>query len=222
MMRTTPSPSPTMQQGNELAMQLLAAMRTNQHPMQMTRNHYQAWRGQSRPEAFLREDGNGLLEAVLTELLFGGLGALFGGGPVFDMLQDAGRVAYGTNAALRETDRAPQLQRFVSDTEIEKLYAAMYEESLRAQAEQQAKMAKTRKILTAMLAAIDAQEAEAPIFAPRPQEEIAGDVLRRPRVAQFKQNRHSSSMDCIRESFIRSANTITPPLFAQPRYKMAG
>jgi hypothetical protein len=220
MMRTTPSPDPMMQQGNELAMQLLAAMRTNQQQMHMTTNRYQSWRAQSRPEAFLREDGNGLLEAVVTELLFGGLGALFGG-PSFDMLHDAATVANGVNIAMQDST-APQLQRFVSDTEIEQLYKKMYEEELRAQAAQQAKMARTRKVLTAMLAALDAQEAEAPIFAPRAQEEIAGDVLRRPRVAQFKQNRHSSSMDCIRESFIRSANTITPPLFAQPRYKMAG
>ena len=81
---------------------------------------------------------------------------------------------------------------------------------------------KPKKFCASWRKALNKQPKDEPLSPHRPQEEIAGDVLRRPRVAQFKQNRHSPAMDCIRSAFERSANTITPPLFAQPRYRMAG
>lgn len=223
MMRNQPAFPITLQAGQELAVQLLAALRDSQQQTRSTNNHYQAWRGQSRPQAFLREDGGGLFEAMLTEVIMAGLGTLFGGTPLFDTMHSMSQVAYGTNIAMRSDNTTQaEIQRFESDKALEAAYALIHAETLQKQAEQQQKLAKTQKMLAAMMKALDEQANDEPLFPHRPQEEIAGDVLRRPRVAQFKQNRHSPAMDCIRSAFERSANTITPPLFAQPRYRMAG
>jgi hypothetical protein len=221
MMRNQ-SPSPiTLQVGQELAVQLLAALRDSQQQTRTTKNHYQSWRGQSRPQAFIREDGNGMFEAMLTEVIMAGLGVVFGGTPLFDTIHNMSQIAYGTNAAMRN-DAAPELdiQRFEADKALEAAYALIHAETLQRQTKQQQKLAKTQEMLAAMMHALEEQANDEPLFPFRAQEELAGDVLRRPRYAQMKQNRHS--MDCIRSAFERSANTITPPLFAQPRYRMAG
>jgi hypothetical protein len=190
----------------------MAALQKSQRATRTTKNRYQAWRGQSKPTT--SNDTSALLLNTL-------LGGLFGA-PIFDSLgpalTDMLEGAMITNAA--DTAIRPsreEARRYVADHAMEEAYADLFSQFIAEQQAQQREMNKNKKMLMlAMLAILmqdDDQEEE-------PELVVAGDVLRRPSYARFKQNRHS--MDCIRSAFARQADSVTAPVFKGPRYMMAG
>ncbi len=221
---TAPTPSAftgTLHKGEELLSQLIEALRESNEQTRKTKRHYQQWRAQPKPQAFLRDQqsaAGGMLESVLTEMV---LGSLFGM-PMFislssamvDGLHGAALTSMVGRGAQEESPHA-ELQEFMLDAETEEEYAAMCAQALAAQQAQQQEMSRQKKLLLMALVTLLMQPDTA-----KPRENVVPDVLRHPARARFKQNRHS--IDCIRSAFSRQADSVLAPRFSAPKYRMAG
>ena len=214
---------PMINDSHALLAQLVLNMRQTQMQANVTQNQYQAWRGQARPQAFLRSgnvDDNSitanLLEAVLSQFVMGDIFGI----PLTDTAQGLMMAAQSAHGAESPT-RYPQaqVQRYENDALIEQAYAMFYGAAMDEQQQKQAQAAKLQETLMLLLLSMILEQKNAHAAAQKPKtEEVVPDVLRHPRVARFKQNRHS--IDCIREAFSRQVETMMPR-FDKPRYRPA-
>lgn len=223
MHSNTPTPSvfnSTLQNGEELLAQLVEALRESNQQTRATKSRYQNWRGQAKPQAFVRDGqnaGGSLFEAMFTEMVLGGLFGM----PMFGSMAP-GMVEGLHGASLtgmvgrgaQEDSTAAELQRFIEDSDLEDHYAELCEQVLAAQRAQQLEMTRQKKMLLLAMMALLMQTPA------KPREELAQDVLRHPARARFKQNRHS--IDCIKSAFARQADSVLAPRFTAPKYRMAG
>ena len=205
-----PSLDSLLAEGHELIAQLTATLRHAQHETRHTKSQLKQWRAQSKPTPHTNDTSSMMMSSLL--------GGLFGL-PLFDSLSPA--IAQGLQAAVlmdgandSRSDRSRS--RYQIDQTLEDHYSDLFHAFLSEQTIHQKTMKHQKKMVLMALLAMLMQEEDTE-HAP---ELVAGDVLRRPSYARFKQNRHS--MDCIREAFQRQADSVTTPQFNRPRYRMAG
>lgn len=210
----------TVQMGEDLVAQILDALRDSQQITRTTKHRHQQWRATAKPQAFVRDNQNAgadMFGALFAEMVLGGVFGL----PMFGQL-NAGLTEAMHGAALtgtvgrgaEENATFDGIQEFVADNGMEEMYASICEQVLAAQRAQQSELSRNKKMLLMAMMTMLLQEERAP------REEIVPDILRKPAVARFKQNRHS--IDCIRSAFARQADSVVAPHFTAPKYRMAG
>lgn len=198
----------SLNQGHHLADQLVKALRQSQNGYNQTKNRHQAWRAKSQPDNDMSE----MFGALLGDTMFAG--AL--SSPLMDLVEGLIDVMHANQentprAARQREEKAAQ--HYEVDAEMEEAYTTLVTQILRAHKEQQEQLQKTQRMLVLTMAAMLKEE-----HAKKQDHDIAADVLRKPAVARFKQNRHS--MDCIRTAFANQAESIAAPRFNAPRYRM--
>lgn len=157
----------------------------------------------------------GMLLAALLDNLFGGLPLfqLFGG-----MMGDgiSGAAGLGMMATADDTTtskeslhRSAGLNSALKHSQVKKYR--------NASASQQAQMQLLQEMAALLLMNMAAQQRGETTTDGEGDEGLVPDVLRHPKMARFKQNRHS--MSCIRTLFSHETD-ITVPRFTAPRYAM--
>ena len=211
----TPLYSMSMKAGESLMQDLSRAIQQTQNSQLKTKERFQNWKAVVKQPADAQ--GGSLVEAGMMGFF---LDFLFGM-PMFSGVSDAakglldiGLMAHSDTAK----DNKSQMPDLGALNALISGQAHRRDAAISGQKMQSAQMKKMRQMVMLMVLMMmqDSEETSGETGGRAP--EYAQDVLRHPKLARFKQNRHSLS--CIREMFQHQAGTVAPR-FNAPRCEAA-
>ena len=205
-----------MMSGESLMAELMHSIQATQRVKSGTSAKYTNWRAKASSTNPAVETPSGLIfETLFMSFMFHSLFGLpmFSG---FHLGQDAATGLGALGSALHH-DMAPSdaktMERFVNQALLSE-QKKRFDDISSAQNAQLSEFGDMKKMLMLLMAWMVSQQNGGKSDSGE-SEHVAPDILRHPKLARFKQNRHS--MDCIRSQFKSQAATVTP-LFGSPSF----
>ena len=198
----------TVNTGESLLHELTRSLRTTQATQAQTKARYGQWRAMANPAPTETATGmifETMLMSLLMQTLFG-MPMLSGFGVSDDAIHGLG--ALGSGMHHEQSDRQShsiEKAALINQALVDAQRARMTQLSHTQSAKTQQLTAMKRAIATLLISLMNAEEDTG---SSEGDEGLVPDVLRHPKLARFKQNRHSIS--CVRTMFKNQANAVVP------------